>query len=232
MLYMKKYAALLLLFVALPLSAGVSGDLRKGDKLYNQKKYGQALSAYERALEQDPGNAKAAFGAGAAAYYLKDYPAAENAFSSVVSADENLAQDALFNLGTSFYRAGDKAKAKEIYRQALLKNPDDKETLHNYQIILEEEQKSDNQNQDQNQENKNDNDQQNSDQNQNDPNQGQGKGQDENQNQNPEQNDTQDNMRQDDAQRVMQMARDNERKPQQEGRSQHAFGADNVEKDW
>ena len=39
-------------------------------------------------------------------------------------------------------------------------------------------------------------------------------------------------MRQDDAQRVMQMARDNEHKPKQAGRGQKTAGNSNIEKDW
>lgn len=220
---------MLILFACLPLFAGTSGEVRKGDKLLHRKKYGQALSAYERALEKNPADAKAAFGAGAASYYLKDYESAEKSFESAGAQDEKLAQDSLFNLGTSYYRAEDREKAKEMYRKLLLKNPGDKEALHNYQIILEEE-KSDNESNEQTQENKDDQDQQQS--NQQDQSQNQNQGNDDTQNETPKQEDGQDTMRQDDAQRVMQMARDNEHKPKMAGQGQRNPANGGIEKDW
>ena len=80
---MRYYLVVLLLFAGLSLQAGVGGQLRQAGKLYANEQYGQALSAYEQALQQDPQNAKAAFGAGAAAYQLKDYQQAQQAFESV-----------------------------------------------------------------------------------------------------------------------------------------------------
>jgi len=227
---MKKGLIALILFTALPLFAGVSSDVRKGDKLLHRKKYGQALTAYERALEKKPSDAHAAFGVGAASYYLKDYENAERAFAAAGAANEKMLQDSLFNMGTSFYRAEDRENAKAAYRQLLLKNPNDKEALHNYQIILEEE-KSDNQSDSKSQEKKDDKDQQNSNQQQNqeqNPNQGE----DENQEQKPDEQENQDNMNQDDAQRVMQMARDNEYKRKQAGQGQQNLANSMVEKDW
>lgn len=231
---MRTWITALLLLTGLPLLAGVSGDLRKADKLFHHKKYGQALSAYQQVLKQEPTNDKATFGVGASAYFLKDYKTAEQAFESISAQDEKLLQDALFNLGTSFYRAEDKEKAKLAYRKALLKNPNDKEALHNYQIILEEEGQSDNQSNDQNKENKNDKDQQNSDQQQqqNQDNPDEGQGQDDKHNQNPDQTNDKNTLKPDDAQRVMQMARDSEHKPQQAGKGQTNFGNNDVERDW
>ena len=69
---MRLWILFLLLTVSAPLQAGVKGDVRQGGKLYAQEKYGEALSHYEKALRADPQNAQAQFGAGAAAYYLKE----------------------------------------------------------------------------------------------------------------------------------------------------------------
>jgi len=223
---MKKGLIFILLLSTLPLFAGAGADVRKADKLYRQKKYGQALSAYRKALQKDPENLKALFGEASAAYYLKDYDTAEKNFENLSTPDHKIAQDALFNAGTTYYRAQNKEKAKEAYRKALLNNPNDKEAVHNYQIILEEE------NQDQKQDNN-----QNQDQNQNQQNQNnnQNQNQDNNQDQNNEQNppDQQDAMDQDDAQRVMQMARDSEHKQNPDNeRGQNNFSNSNVDKDW
>ena len=110
---MKMTVLWLLLCLAIPLQAGVSGDLRKAGKLYKQEKYGEALSKFEKALSQDPTNEQAVFGAGAAAYYLKEYDQAAQAFDQVATSSGNQSQDAWFNLGNTYYRAGQKEKAIE-----------------------------------------------------------------------------------------------------------------------
>ena len=63
---MKKIACFLLLLSASSAFAGVRGDLREAGKLYQDKKYGQALSKYQAALHKEPRQEQASFGAGAA----------------------------------------------------------------------------------------------------------------------------------------------------------------------
>ncbi len=203
-----------LLLIALPLQAGVRGDLRAGGKLYKQKKYGQALAKYNQVLEQHPAETEAALGAGAAAYYLKDYATAKQAFEQAAEQETNPQRtDALFNLGNTYYRANQTDQAKQAFRQAILKNPGDKEALHNFQLLLQEQK---------NQQNKN---------NQNDKNQDkQSPNQDKQPQNNPAQSpDQQDTAAKEAADRVMQMAREREVKPSSP--SQQGQG-NNVEKDW
>lgn len=220
---MKKWLLLVLVFGATSAYGGVRADLRQGGKLYKDQKYGQALQKYAEALQKDPQNESAAFGAGAASYYLKDYAAAEQAFEQTAEQEGKLAQDALFNLGNAYYRGGDAQKAIAAYRQALVKNPQDLEAIHNLQLILQQQQDQQNQN-DQNQQNQDDASPNQSQQDQN--NQGQ-QDQDQQQQQNP--SNPQDAMNKNDADRVMQMARENERKKTtQAGAAQDS----NVEKDW
>lgn len=220
---MKKLACFLLLLLASSAFAGVRGDLREAGKLYQDKKYGQALAKYQTALQKAPNKEQASFGAGAASYYLKDYQAAENSFKNTAEQNGKLRQDALFNLGNAYYRAGDKEKAVSAYRQAIVANPKDKEAVHNLQLIIEQQQGEQNQN-NQNQQNSNNNSSNQSKQDQNNKGQApQDKGQEE------QPSKPQDAMNKDDADRVMQMARDNEyKKPTQPGEAQDPT----VEKDW
>lgn len=210
---------LLLLLTAAPAFAGVQAGLREGGKLFEEKKYGQALAAYNQILRDKPQDEAASFGAGAAAYYLKDYGSAEAAFKQAARQEGSLKEDALFNLGNAYYRAGDKKKAAEIYRQVILQNPKDKDAVHNLQLILEEQQ---NQNNNDNQNNQN--------QNQDSPNQSGGGAQnDQNSAGDQAQNSSQNQENKDAADRIMQMARENEyKKPQSAGAAQD----DTVEKDW
>ena len=220
---MKKIACFLLLLSASSAFAGVRGDLREAGKLYQDKKYGQALSKYQAALHKEPRQEQASFGAGAASYYLKDYQSAEKAFENTAEQNGSLRQDALFNLGNSYYRAGNKDKAVSAYRQAIIANPKDKEAVHNLQLIIEQQQSEQNQN-NQNNKNSSNNSSNQSQQDQNNKGQApQGQGKEE------KPSTPQDAMNKDDADRVMQMARENEyKKPTQPGEAQDPT----VEKDW
>lgn len=227
---MRYYIGVLVLLVAFPLQAGVGTQLREASKLYANEQYGQALASYEKALQDDPQNAQATFGAGAAAYKLKEYQQAQQAFENVSHQDNQLGQDALFNLGNTYYRAGQQDPAIAAYRQAILKNPKDKEAIHNLQLVLQQKQNQQNQN---NQNNQNqDKNSQNNDQKDQQNNQGQSPDQEkQDQNQQPQQPQNQQNqLDKQAADRVMQLARDNEyKRPTQPG----AGGDDNfVEKDW
>ena len=222
---------LLLLLTAVPLWAGVNGDLRQGGRFYKQEKYGQALSSYQHALTQDPKNSEAALGAGAAAYYLKDYDLAEKSFTQAAENTENPRQtDALFNLGNTYYRAGQNQKAAQAYRGAILQNLQDKEAIHNLQLVLQNEQNQNNQN-NQNQQNQDENSQNQDKSDQN--NQGQApqdQGQEPNESNQSQQQDN-NQLDKNDADRVMQIARDNElkQKPTAHG---NAGSEEEVEKDW
>lgn len=215
---MRNTIVFFLLVCTLPLHASVQGDLRSGGKLYQQKKYGQALGKYNAILQENPSDPEAALGAGAAAYYLKDYAAAQAAFTQAAETNFPRQQDALFNLGNTYYRAGNTEKAKQTYRQAILKNPQDKEAIHNLQLLLEN---------NQNQQNQNNQNQQNQDKNspnQQPQNQQQADKQPQDQQPQPSQADK------DAADRVMQMAQGQEAKQQ----PQNGPGAADewIEKDW
>ena len=206
--------------LSIPVAAGVGSDLRQAGKLYAHEKYGQALSSYEQALQKDPQNTKAIFGAGAAAYHLKEYQQAQKSFEAVAQEHTELGHDALFNLGNTYYRAGQNEQAIAAYRQAILQNLQDKEAIHNLQLVLQQQQNQQNKN---NQNNQNqDNNSKNNDQQEQQNNAGQAPQQNEQKpDEQPQQpQDQQSQLDKQAAQRVMQLARDNEyKRPTQPGRS-------------
>jgi tetratricopeptide (TPR) repeat protein len=228
MKYMRKLLPFVLLCIALPLSAaGSSASLRSAGHFYQQKKYGQALADYKNLLQKNPQNEEAAFGAGASAYQLKDYTAARQFFETAAQDDKNpRTADAYFNMGNTFYRAGDLKKSIAAYRKALAVNPSDKEAIHNLQLVLNQQQQNQQNKNNQNQQNQ-DKDSKNQDKNQSPQNKGDAP-QDKNEqgNEKPSQPDQ---LKQDDAQRVMQMARDNEYKAQPHAAKPTTV---TVEKDW
>lgn len=218
------------LILLTPLYGGVNSEVRQGNKLYQKGKYGAALSKYEQALQADPHNQSAAFGAGAAAYYLKDYQTAAKTFEQAAQEQGPLNQDAQFNLGNAHYRAGDKNAAIYSYKQAILQNPQDKEAIHNLQIVLQQDQNQQNQN-NQNDQNQNQNSQ---NQDKQDPSEQKGAAPQEQPNapQQPEPNPqpAENQLDKQAAQRLMQLARDNEyKKPTRPGQSSDD---ETVEKDW
>lgn len=200
--------------------AGAGADLSKGSRLYKDQKYGQALTAYQEALAKDPYNQEALFNIGAAHYRLKEYQEAEQAWQNASQKPGERQQDALFNLGNAFYRGQDFDSAISAYRKAILQNPQDKEAIHNLQIVLEQkQQKQDNPS---NQNNQGDNKQ----------NKNNSGGQD-NQQQKEQEQQNQANSSQmspEEAQRVAQMAKENEYRPSYANPGQAENSG--IEKDW
>lgn len=117
--------------------------LRQGNKAYDEGKFGQAFELYEKAAVKEP--QKAAYNSGAALYRLQDYGAAAQAFEQAIKEPENkkqalFNQNALFNLGNSAYKAGDKETAKQAMRTVILNNLKDNDAKQNLQFMLKEEQ--------------------------------------------------------------------------------------------
>lgn len=219
---MKRYSLLALFFCLVhPLYASVQGEVRHAGKLYKQKKYGQAQTAYAQVLQQNPDNTEAAIGLGASSYYLKDYAAAQHAFKRAAKQDDKRAQDAQFNLGNAYYRAGQKQQAIAAYRQVLENNPADKEALHNLQLILNEPPQAENK---QNQNDKNQNDKSN-----NQDKSGGSNGQGGNDEQPDAQQQPDGSQEQQTADRVLQMAKETEAKQTHSG---SPMQENNIEKDW
>ncbi len=210
---------LLLVFCCAAAQAGVRGQLRQGGKFYNDQKYGSALNSYNEILKNNPNDQRALFNAGNAYYRLNEYTQAQDAYKKAAELNGNYTQSALYNLGNAYYRADDKEKAIEAYKEAILKDPEDKEAIHNLQLILQQQQQqnnsqNNNSNQDQSSDNQN---QQNND----------GKGQAPQQRQ-PQQ-DKQNQMDKSAADRVMSMAKENEYRPSAPSNRQQD---NSVEKDW
>ncbi len=144
---MRIVLSFLLVVLTLPVFAQNS-LLRQGNKAYDEGKFGQAFELYERASSKSP--QKANYNSGTALYRLKDYGAAAKAFENSIKEPENknqalLNQDALYNLGNSAYKAGDKETAKQAMRAVILNNLKDKDAKQNLQFMLKQEKAQNNQ---------------------------------------------------------------------------------------
>ena len=138
---MRILLSFILIFISLPLFAQNS-VLRQGNKAYDEGKFGQAFELYEKAQNKTP--EKSAYNSGTALYRLQDYKSAANSFEQALKEPQNksdaaLNQNAMYNLGNSAYKAGDKDKAKQAMRAAILLNLNDKDAKQNLQFMLKEE---------------------------------------------------------------------------------------------
>lgn len=139
---MRIILSFILIILTMPVFAQNS-VLRQGNKAYDAGKFGQAFELYEKAAKKSP--QKAAYNSGTALYRLQDYGAAAQAFGQAIKEPTSkkqalFNQNALFNLGNSAYKAGDKETAKKAMRTVILNNLKDNDAKQNLQFMLKEEQ--------------------------------------------------------------------------------------------
>lgn len=140
---MKKHF-IFFIFLILSLSAFCGqGALLRGNKAYDAGKYGEAFEQYQKAAAGGLAQ-KAQYNSGAALYKLQDYDAAAEAYASSAEQQGSLKESAYFNLGNAYFRAKKNDEAEKSYRAALKINPQDKDALHNLQIILRQKQQQQN----------------------------------------------------------------------------------------
>ncbi len=219
-------ALLALIVFNFPLFAGGNADLRKGNKAYDEEKYGEAFEYYNKTAEAGQAE-RGAYNSAAALYRLKDYDAALEAYDSL-KGSEDFKQDSYYNSANAYFEQGNKEEAAKSLRQALLLNREDKEALHNLQFILKQQQnEKDQQNKNNNQgDNKNQQDNQDNSDEQNKN----GNSQNEEQNQQKEdKNSSGQELSQSEAENILKMSKEhvNEHKG-----NISAAGAASIEKDW
>lgn len=166
--------------------------INEGNSLYNERKFIEAQSIYEEALQENPASAEARYNLGLSQVKQVVNPAdtAGKSRSLIESARKNftevaslvktkpgLAAKANFNMGNIEFNSKDFRKAIEYYKQALRIDPSDEKARKNLRIAQKNLQNQ-NQNQDKNkdQQNKENKDQEeNKDQQQNNKNNNQDK---------------------------------------------------------
>jgi Ca-activated chloride channel family protein len=188
------------------------------DRMYREGKFKEALAGYDRLGMEYPKELAYRFDKGCAAYQLKDYKAASEAFASVYrrAADNQMKFKAAFNLGNTAFQAGDMNSAVNFYKEALRLNPADINSRCNLELSLrkieEEKKKQEQQKKDQEQKqcNTGDKNQQNDKQQQesNDKKSDQGKDQQNKNQQNKDQKGNENNQQQNGAGRNEQQKQD------------------------
>lgn len=175
-------------------------NITKGNKLYEEGKYKEALKRYQEALNENPSSIVAKYNLGLSEIRIGSNPndtseTAKNMLASGVKNMEqvanlgkkrpDLAAYANYNLGNVSFNSQDFKKAVDYYKKSLRLNPADEKARRNLRIA---QLKLQNQDQDQDQqEQEQENQDQDKDQNQDQQEQNQDQQQDQNQNQDQDQ---------------------------------------------
>jgi Ca-activated chloride channel homolog len=130
-------------------AADTSGIVKRGNKLYKDQKYNDALKSYEQALEKQPDSSLLNFNAGAAHYKTNDFEKAVSSFEkAVLTEDKPLEAKANYNLGNARYMLGLSKENSDLssavqalegslknYTRAQEMDPKDTDAKTNYPIV-------------------------------------------------------------------------------------------------
>lgn len=148
---MKSRKLILLLTLAL-VGFGV-GDLERGNRLYREGRFAEAVEAYARALEDGNDSPVLRYNLGTALLALGRFEEAEEHLSEALDGvDPSVRERVYYNLGNRYLREGRSAAeperrrqlmgaAAESFRQALRLDPEDVEAKWNYELALEEQER-------------------------------------------------------------------------------------------
>ncbi|HZC58937.1 MAG TPA: VWA domain-containing protein [Chthoniobacterales bacterium] len=135
--------AVLAAVLALALSAKAESGLDR----YNQGDFDGALTQFRDEQKRDPSSPSANFNLGDAAYRMRRYDEAFEAYSKVLeSSDPTIQEEAYYNAGNALFMAGDQAQdleqqlsnyydARYLYHQALDRDPGDDQAKKNLRIL-------------------------------------------------------------------------------------------------
>lgn len=242
---MKRLWLLLALGVCVPFcfAQQESGNVRRGNKAYEEQKFVDAEVEYRKGLEKNSKSFSGAFNLGNALYRQEKYPEAAQQFrtaATLAGTDKERVAAAYHNTGNSLLQAGEYAKSIEAYKEALRNNPNDDDTRYNLvyaQHLLkqqQQEQQQQNQNQEQQQQDQQQ-DNQNQPDNQNQQDEQDQQNQDDRQQQQPQdQQQQQEQMSKEQAEEILNALGQDERKTQEKAKEAQMQKGKRykVDKDW
>jgi len=154
---LRKYFVLFqLLVLIVSVNAQQAGKyIREGNRNYDKKKFNESETSYRKAQEKNKEAFEPSFNIGDALYKQGKYTEAANQFESITEhklKDMDLA-NVYHNLGNSFLNEKKFKESIDAYKNALRKNPNDKETKYNLSYamkMLQQQQQNKDKNQDKN----------------------------------------------------------------------------------
>ena len=108
----------------------------RGNELYQQEKYDEALTAYDEALAEDGENPALHYNRGNALYRSEQYPSAVQAYVNALEGEVPVGGRARYNMGNSLYRMGLLKESIEAYKAGLRIEPDDVDMKYNLEYVM------------------------------------------------------------------------------------------------
>jgi len=245
--YSLLFFTVVILFIPLSNSIAQSNrsTLNKGVDKYDEKKYNDAEVEFRKVVESAPKNFEANYNLGNSYYKQEKYDEAIKSYQSAFeSAKDNESRAKIFhNIGNSLLKSNKLEQSVEAYKNALKFNPNDNDTKYNLSYALEllkNQNKNDKNKNDQNKndQNKKDQQQQNQDQQDKDQNkqdqqnqQQQPKDQEAKQDNTKQQQSKQQKISKDEAERILDALKNNEKDLQKQLRKVKAK-VKKTDKDW
>lgn len=119
--------------------ADVPAEARRGAELFKDSAYAEAAEAFRKATIASPDDARWRYDLGLSEALAQEYEEAVNNLQTTAKlATPDLASAALYNAGNVHMATGDFAQAARSFREALLKDPGDREAKHNLELALRE----------------------------------------------------------------------------------------------
>lgn len=246
MIYMKLNLSLfvILLLVNCGFSQSNRSTLNEGVDKYDEKKYTDAEVDFRKVVESSPKSFEANYNLGNTYYKQEKYDDAIKSYQSAFeNAKDNESRAKIFhNVGNSLLKSNKIEQSVEAYKNALKYNPNDQDTKYNLSYALEMLKNKDKNKQDKNDQNKNDQNKQDQQQQQNQDQQNKDQNKQDQQQQPKDQEAKQDNTKQpqqqkeqkiskDEAQRILDALKNNEKDLQKQLRKVKAK-VRKTDKDW
>jgi len=129
--------------------------VREGNDLFEEENYSEAEIEYRKSLTEKPGYYKGTFNLGDAMYKQENYEESGKLFDEVaeLSDDSNIKASSYYNLGNSLLSENKFKESIEAYKKSLRLNPTDADAKYNLEYArkkLNEQEQQQQQNQDQN----------------------------------------------------------------------------------
>lgn len=144
---MKKNSILCVCFLLTALSGRAQTELEaigRGNLLYKEGKFAEAISAYQEALAKNPNSAVARYNLAAARFRSSKFDEAEKDYRTaqeLKSTESTLRQKAIYNEGVSLSKQQKLEESIHAYKQALRLNPRDADARFNLEKALSEQKK-------------------------------------------------------------------------------------------
>jgi tetratricopeptide (TPR) repeat protein len=136
--FISRGLCLLLLSVSVATGQSARSLISEGNDQYEDKKYSDAEINYRRAIDHEEGALPGHFNLGNALHRQGQYDQSAKEFdaSAGLAADPSMKAEALYNRGNSFVEAGQYEQAVKSYVESLKLHPSDPDTKYNLSYAL------------------------------------------------------------------------------------------------